>query len=239
MPIIIDIIVVLIVCSMVFIGVKKGFISSIISFFGYIISVIVASFASKFLAVYIFNTFLVDGIKEKILTAFPRGIEKNGIDSVVQNFLNTQPEILKNLITQRFNGAEGVSEVLQKNGAGVKESFAEVLATSVVGPVIITIMQFILFFVLIGVCLFLLRIIQRTLGGVKRIPVIGQFNALLGGICGLAQAVAVLMIISIALNVYLSFQTDQSFINLQTIEQTSIFRIIYNYNPFLILKGKV
>lgn len=239
MAIAFDIVVILLVCYFVFKGVKKGFVSSIISFFGFIIATIISSYLARMLSDYIYKTFVFSQVKQGIIKSFPTGIDSLGTDLAVTNFMNNQPSFIKEMILQKYNSNQGISEVLAQKGAKLSDSIAETLARDVLGPVIIQVIQFILFFVLLFVCLFLVKFVARAFNNINRIPIIGQLNSVLGGVCGLAQAVLVILILSVAINFYISLNPNDKAINKNTIEKTMIFNKIYTNNPFLVFKNNL
>lgn len=105
------------------------------------------------------------------------------------------------------------------------------LVEGIIKPRCVVFLRTILFAVIFALASVLLGIVIKLSGAVNKIPVIGKLNALAGGILGLGEGVLVVFIVCLAVRFIISLAgKDAVFFNESTIEQTFLFRHIYNFN---------
>ena len=87
---------------------------------------------------------------------------------------------------------------------------------------------FILIFLLVSV---LLGVLAAALKAVNKIPVLGGFNAFVGGIAGLLEGLITVFLICIGVRLLVSLSGGNiMFFNEMTINSTFLFGIFYNFD---------
>jgi uncharacterized membrane protein required for colicin V production len=108
-------------------------------------------------------------------------------------------------------------------------SLGEVIDNSLVKPVLIIPIKTLIFVIVFALICIGVSFAANALRIVNKIPVIGAFNSLLGGILGAAQALIVVFMVCIGIRILVSLTSDNIiFLNSMTIDETLIFRHIYN-----------
>lgn len=130
---------------------------------------------------------------------------------------------IKNYIDEKKPSDEFFSLNDQKNKA------AEYIETKIVRPVVLKAVRVITFGIIFTVVMIAVRIIARTAGIVKKIPIVGGVDRFFGGVLGLVQALLILTVATAIIIVITNF-TDNSFnfINSTVISDTILFKYLYN-----------
>jgi len=123
-----------------------------------------------------------------------------------------------------------IAAVIMSGEKGISAGIAEALLDTLVEPVITIPLRTLLFFILFAIICLCVSFFAKRLAIINRIPLIGRVNSILGGATGLLKAAVIIMLICMGLNILITV-TDNTiiFINTMTIEETFIFRHIYNF----------
>ncbi len=110
-----------------------------------------------------------------------------------------------------------------------KSKAAEYIETEIVRPVVLKAVRVIAFGFIFTVVMIAVKIIARTAGIVKKIPIVGGVDRFLGGILGLVQALLILTVAT-AIIIVITNLTDNSMklFNSTVISDTILFKYLYN-----------
>lgn len=165
---------------------------------------------SKFNNVFTKNTVL-KSIKDKI---------SENLYSEVEKYLNNSKTSISDVITALNNPS--------------KEEGAKELTELVVKPFAIKVIKIIIFIItfilLMFVVKFLSSVITKTF---KLVPLVGPLNTFLGGLLGFIQGAIIVFITALIIKVLISLTNNEIMLfNTPTIEETYIFKCIYNIKLF-------
>lgn len=224
-PLILDVLVILLLCYCTYRGYRSGFLKTIVNFIGYILSMAVAFAGSRALSQWISSmsrNHFMDFVSERIdLNTGAESIAEQWNQSMPQAFIKAAEYL--GIHVERIDPDAAVS--------GIAASITD----NVLMPIVSWFLQGILFFVLFGVCCFLVKRIARALGVVRKIPLIGSVNALLGGIVGCLQCFLFLMILTSAVSLLFGLTGGfPPYFTPETVSQSRLFQLIYTLNPFLL-----
>lgn len=180
--IIADLIVIAIIALSVFIGIKRGFLRSVIGFLSIIISLILAVWTYPVVADVINNTEI-----------------KATITEAVENSLGEE----KSSATEEKKDESGISalpkaalEAIEKQTEAITETAIQTTAQTV-STLAVNLISILLVFIVVRLIMFL---ISTTLGFITKLPVIKSVNRLLGGalgaLCGILAVYLILTLIT-------------------------------------------
>lgn len=133
--------------------------------------------------------------------------------------------------------SDGVKKYVETNEVGEdffnsnnqKSKVAEYIEDKIVRPVALKTLRVIVFGILFAVSMFLVRIIARIAGFIKKIPVVGGVDRFFGGLIGVVQGLIIVVVFSGVIFLVVSFSNNTiSFINNDIICNTIIFKYFYN-----------
>ena len=187
-----DLIALALIIIMVTISAKKGFLSGVVSFVGWIVSAFIAKTFCTVAADYIYSGL----IQDKIYNAVVSSLENHtpSISSSYSELFASLPESLQSLLGSI--DPETINSVFGDPNRTL-ESVALQLSQDVIGPVVMTMLIALSFIVIFLICMLVVKFLAGLFTGVKKIPVIGPLNTMLGGVIGAAEAVIVLYIVKV------------------------------------------
>ena len=211
---------------------SKGFISSIISFLGGLASLIISSFLSGPLAEYIYGLFL----KDKIISSITESIGNVSTNSASE-FLNSLEQSVQSLpspIVALFqsNGQSVVDIVTNNLGQGV-QTIAENLSLKIIEPLFITLISTIFFIILFIILSLVFNLLSKLFVGIKKIPVIGKINSILGAVFGILYSLIILYVVYVVLY-FLStvFNLSLPYVTQETLQGSYIFGWLSSFRFF-------
>lgn len=219
--IILDVSVIVIIGFCAVLGYKRGFASTLVNILSCVASVIIANFLSIGIAkkIMIFTepnilSYVQDKTKEII---------SSGTNATIGDVYNQLPYFLKSLVP--FSDNSQIENAVDNS----VNQISSVLTNDFIVPTIQMLLQSFLCIILFFILLFLFRFIGKRLNFINKIPIIGGVNAILGLILGLVQALVVIVIlINIIYLIIAISKGNLSFINLQVINESILFKNIYD-----------
>lgn len=229
MALILDIIAVVIVAITVYLGYRRGFLRSLIQFIGCVAAFIIALTFSKPIATFTFDSFLANGIQTKLsetvgsVSEIPTSFEQ------METLLEDLPGPIVSVLENNVNLQESL-ENLSTSVADTTESFVQVLMDTIIRPVAVSLIQFIVFILLFIILLFVVRLIARLIKPITKLPLLHQADGALGAVLGLIKgAIFVLALVSVLQVVAATAQGG--WITQATLEETVVVKWIAGMNP--------
>jgi uncharacterized membrane protein required for colicin V production len=207
-------------------GYRNGFLKSVIRFVGYICAMVISFVGSRMLAA------LLSGMSRSYFLSFVTDklgdITDSSPEEAVERMYDSMPEYLLNAAEFLF----GSSEKLTQKVAASTQSAAEAITDAILLPIVTMLLQAVLFLILLGICLFLVRRLARAAWIVRKIPIIGSVNALFGGILGCLQGFLLLAVL-IGIVSFLAAVSggNETWLSEEVIRHTYLFRYLYDINP--------
>ena len=213
MAYIIDIILLVIFAAVIISSIKKGFFRSLFDLIGSILAFILSRIFASSAAPAIFSSIIAPGA-EKHLAASLSEIGTTDYVTQVEQAINSIPEGLTGVMEiigfEKQALVEKVSS-LNLNGDNLVES----IMNTVVEPVGTAVIQFVLVALLAFVLIFVIKLVVKILDKIiTKLPVIGKFNSVLGGLFGAVRGLIVVGIFAMLISVAAGFINNQEFIAL-------------------------
>ncbi len=233
MSIILDLAVLAIIILAVFIGYKRGFIRTVINLVGYIVAAVLAYVVSLPISQFIFNTFLRKQSVELIQSAVEKQSGGQSVAQLIDTAFAAIPEKVHTLAASYIGSTEAIKNNLISSTPTTAE-IAENVVNKVIEPISTMIIQTLAFIILFIVFCIAVKLITKALKVIDKIPLLGSANAALGAVVGIIQAIVFVLIFTAAVAMVINLTGNQmENLNNTVIEQSYVFKIIYEYNPIL------
>ena len=213
MEYIVDIIILVVFGGIVISSIKKGFFKSLFELAGTLISLVIARTMSEGFAPQVFDSFVRKSAETYLGNALGEvGTKDYALQA--QEALNSIPEALSGIMN--LMGIDKAAMLEKIQSADLSENnLVESLMTSVIEPVAVAVLQFVIFIILAVAVGFLLKIVVRLLDGIiKKLPAVKQLNSALGAVFGVFRGIIVVAILSMLLSIVASFIGNETFIEL-------------------------
>ncbi|GEM_PF-5703586 len=232
--IVLDILILSVVALVIVRSSKRGFMQSLIGFFGcfavLILSVVFSWIVSDFAYGSIVRPRIVSGIEDSI------GVDSQGqtASQVIDGAIDSMPKFVIQMAQSR-----GLIDNLQSQDKteeirlGVS-SAASVITDTVAKPVVTGLIQVISMIILFIIGMFGVKIISRVLNKLVSGKYLGSMNSFFGGLLGIPKGLIYAIIITwiVGFSVFVS-KNGIFGITVQIIEETYVFKIINLFNPLL------
>lgn len=225
---ILDIITITILVLELIIGIKRGFIKSVIGVIRWFVSIAAASFLSSMIADLIYKTFVHDTIMNNISNV----LSSSGTISKISSAGPMYNYIINNLYRLGYNDSSILSMFNNSNAAQTIDN--------AISPIVTTFIQIIIFVILLVIFIFLSHFILNAINIVTHLPVIHQLDKLFGGILGIVEGIMLVFVLVLVLGVILlctSHNTD--IFSSNTIDSTFIFKYFYYLNPIYLIMSAI
>lgn len=212
-----DILSILIIVFCVIYYYKKGFFSGLVRLVGGVLSLILSASLSKFLANWFFDNFY----KTKLEEMFTQNIQNQatGESSILEQVLNFLPSQL----------ASGLRETVGQETEKVASAYSESIVTSMIGPLVIPVIQVSVFAVCLCLFLFLFRLLSKLFTGINNVPLIGGANQILGGVVGVFMGALVVYVVFCVLWI-ISIMLDGSTFSTSILPESYVYKIFEPIN---------
>ncbi len=237
-PMIYDLVILIIAFMLISKAMRKGFIASLITTLGYFVSLALAIFGGRFLAKLIFAMFFESPIANSIDSKVSQSFDASSIGGMLDGAVESVPKLFRGIIeNQQITSAQMADQIGSQVLSG-ETTIGVAITQNYIQPIVCIILQIILSAILFSILMFAVKAIGRMARGVKRIPLIGPINKLLGGVLGLAQAVIIVYLISTLAGMLLAAKPDgYEYLNMQIIESTYLFKLFFSFDTSAILTG--
>lgn len=219
---IIDLIALSIIIITIVISAKRGFLSEVVSFIGWLVSAIVAKIFCTVIADYVYINF----IKEKIYTSILNSLgEKTvSLSSSYSDFLASLPDSIQKLLG---NADLSNLNALFNDPSRSAEAISLELSENVIGPIVMTILTALAFILIFLICIFIVTLLSKLFKFVKKIPVIGPLNTFLGVLIGIIKAIIILYLLKMIAEFLLtSFGGTLFGVSVDDFSKSYIFKIL-------------
>ena len=206
-----DILILAILLSLTFLGYKKGFLKTLTGVVSIILSFVLAMTFSPQVESFIKSTPVYDAIYENI---------ENSLFS--QNNENKEE-----YSTAKLNMPYEMIENIQEDIEGTKNEIAKTL-TEKLGDILVKILSILLIFLAVRI---LLLIILSGFGIIRKLPLIGWFDKLLGALFGFLKGLLVVYLLLAVVTVCTALNSENKLI--KEINHSEFAKVMYNNNVFL------
>lgn len=221
------IVAVCLVCVMV--GIRRGFIRSIVHFLGSIVAVCLSSILGGILAKWLFDTMFREAMVDKINTSL-QGLGAENAAQAAEQILAQLPDFIVRALEDA-----GVTAAAISGGITAQSSQAAGMITDYLAPVFIGFLKVLAVIVLFFLFMTLVRVLASAVGHMLHLPVLSQVDGLLGGVFGFLLALVGVWVVIAGVLVFTPMldSTAQQQID-SALDSSIIAGIFVNMNP---LKG--
>lgn len=224
---ILDIIIIAILFLFVIIGTVKGGVKTIFSLAGLCLSVFFASLFGPSLSQWIYTVFFQKGIVNGVQSAVSGAVS----GSATADIANALPDYVYSVLSTF--GITKESFVQQASGIAADSQNAAVNAVEgLLKPVLCSIISFFVIIILFILFLIAMKLLTRLILRLFELPGLHLINGLFGCILGAAEGLVFVYLLVLLYKLISPFGTDVSFITPELIEQSVIFKSMFNLNIF-------
>ena len=247
-----DAVLVLLLIFFVFRGLKKGFVRAVIELAGWLIAIVVTSSLSQAGSKMIYDNFAKPSVQNVVASQLEpyagliatagqvqeaRNQLADQINEMIGNGqLNFANGLFSSLIGQNIDG-QAVRDAVDNvdNGQYTVDSIAASVTSQFLAGPITGVLRIILFLIILPIMLILVYLVARWMGGfVNKIPIIGTLNRLLGGLVGVLQFAAVVVVVTVILSILSKFLTQSTWLTPQVIDGTIFYKALLTLIPIKI-----
>ncbi len=186
LPYLADAIIVVIFLLFIILGVKRGFVRSVLDLVGTLAAMLVSMWFSGIAAQWFFSTFLQESLTRQIAEALQAAPAADAADAV----LSVVPEILRGGLE-----AFGItSDAINQAVAGTSGQAAAAVV-AVLSPMVVSVLRGLFALVLFVFLLVIFRILSGVVCRIFRLPVLRQLDKGLGILLGITQAVLITVLL--------------------------------------------
>lgn len=234
--IILDGLVVLLIGIMVAVGLKRGFFKTIVFTIGTVIAFIGTYFGSKFLAVYVYNSFITDTIIESTNKFITNAGSAVKFDTIVKTTINKLPTYVKNVIMQN-NTTEAIVKDLTTKTDGAVGEIGKVIASDYAAPIILPLVQAVIAFILLIIIMLIVKGVAELISDNLRRTVFGGVDIVLGGVLGVVEGAVLVFLLVFFVKIIIFLTANEiSIFNEQIIGDTVLFKHFYEFNTNVLNK---
>lgn len=228
MGLFLDFLIVFLFILFIFIGTKKGFIKSVVSFIGSFGALLAAGLLSRPIASGVFDLFFRNPLRTTVETALLNAGAGSATEKAAQ-LLRELPGFLRSYI--EANNMQGQLEATVNSGVAT----ASDAVVNLVSPLFISFLSLLAFFVLFLIARLVIKLFSKVLEGLFKAPLLGTANRALGGILGAARAFLFCLLIGVFLYVFVPLLDIQwSIFSPEIMKQSSLFSYFYSTDNVLI-----
>ena len=186
LPYLADAVIVVIFLLFIILGVKRGFVRSVLDLVGTLAAMLVSMWFSGIAAQWVFSTFLQESLTRQIAEALQAAPAADAAEAV----LSVVPEILRGGLE-----AFGItSDAINQAVAGTSGQAAAAVV-AVLSPMVVSVLRGLFALVLFIFLLVIFRILSGVVCRIFRLPVLRQLDKGLGILLGVAQAALITVLL--------------------------------------------
>lgn len=231
--VLLDVMVILIVGSFVWFGIRRGFLVTLVNSCGRLISCIGAYIGSRALATTIYQVYIRERLIDSVAESVTENFSEYDISMQVSTIMQEVPGIIRNMVYGVFGDTANLAGQIGDTLNGTVESAAIQVVDQIIYPVIYVVMQSILFLLLFFCLKIVIGALSETLRNIRKCLLIGVPDMLAGGVLGFLEAMLCVFVIVVFIRLLVYASGAQiPFLSSETIESTKLFKIFYNVSPF-------
>ena len=213
--VLLDLIAVIVFASLVIGGYKKGFLKTIVLAAGTLASLLIAFWLSGWLADLIFSNIIRESVIKNISDTLSGLSDATSTVSAISAVLAALPAFVLNPMLAQYGSKEAMVAEIQRNTDNTLSGLSETITDTVVSPVL---------------TMLIIKIVAKALGAVRRIPLVGTLNAVLGAVVGAVQGLIALFLLGLAGNILVSLSgNDLGLFNTGIIGKSYIYQFFYQF----------
>lgn len=221
-----DVITVVILIVVGYIGYKRGTAKSLANLCGTVYSSIGAVFVGSVIAQSIYTTFVKSSVIDKIsLILFDKGTDT--VDATISKIFSALPEYVQGALTSFGYSVEDIRSAINMDNARTAAETIEPM----VAPIIITfisVIAIIIMFIFLRIVLnFLVKLIEKILS----MLMLKFVNSAAGGVIGVVEGIILVVVLAVVLRIATPIVTNMpAILSPESVQSSLIFKYLYNFD---------
>ena len=225
---IVDIILVALVVITVGVAVKKGFITTLIETFSFLISAFAAKEISPLVSNWAYEAFIRDTVEKSFNNILSGAASGMSMQAKANELLSDIPEGMLKLAELTGTDINALASTVSAQAA-TNDQLVQNLIDKVVYNIVTSVSQAIFFIVLFILFTIILSIVAKLFKKVNKIPLLGKVNEVLGGVIGVIKAVIIVFVICTIMYIVVGVMDENAFVD--AVVNSKIYSFICEYNP--------
>ncbi len=219
--------IILLICLLcVLIGVKRGFIHSVVRFLGSIIAALLASALGGVLAQWLFDTMFRGAMVEKINSSL-QTLGADNAAAAASQVLASLPDFLVRALEEAGVTLETVSHAINSQTSGAAGMVVDYLS-----PVFVNFLKVLAVIVLFFLFMTIVRLLAALVGDILRLPILKEVDGLLGGVFGFLLAMVSVWVVVAGVMVFMPMLDSVTQQQVQeALDGSLLTGVLVNMNP--------
>ncbi len=219
--------IILLICLLcVLIGVKRGFIHSVVRFLGSIIAALLASALGGVLAQWLFDTMFRGAMVEKINSSL-QTLGADNAAAAASQVLASLPDFLVRALEEAGVTLETVSHAINSQTSGAAGMVVDYLS-----PVFVNFLKVLAVIVLFFLFMTIVRLLAALVGDILRLPILKEVDGLLGGVFGFLLAMVSVWVVVAGVMVFMPMLDSGAQQQVQeALDGSLLTGVLVNMNP--------
>ncbi len=235
MSYIIDILIIALFVFLVGLAYKKGFLSTVIDTFAVVISAIVSHRIFEDVAEKAYDLFVRDLVETRFTRVLDDISSGLSVSEKVSAMIEGLPQGAVKLAELTGVNMSSINASMSAAGKLSNDELIDLAVDKIGHTIMINITEFITFIVLFILITLALKFLASILKKANDIPLLGKFNALLGGVIGVVKALAVVYIVCTAFYFIAGMSGAAPVID--AVKGSIIYGFVIENNPIINLVG--
>lgn len=219
--------IILLICLLcVLVGVKRGFIHSVVRFLGSLIAALLASALGGVLAQWLFDTMFRGAMIEKINSSL-QSLGADNAAAAANQILSSLPDFLVRALEEAGITLETVSHTIN-----TQTGQAAGMVVDYLSPVFVNFLKVLAVIVLFFLFMTLVRLLAALIADLLRLPILKELDGLLGGVFGFLLAMVSVWVVVAGITVFMPMLSSSAQQQVQAMLDNSILTgVLVNMNP--------
>jgi uncharacterized membrane protein required for colicin V production len=150
-------------------------------------------------------------------------------ENIYGAYIKALPGYMTKTSSAEYSDSGLISSAMKAFASG-KTDAARYIEQTVVKGSIIAVLEPVLFILVFTIAMIAVKIVTRLFSVVNKVPFIGTVNSIFGALLGAAEALLVIYIIAVIINIVIYLSGSEMIVfNDETIQNTYLFKYIYNF----------
>ncbi len=218
---------ILLICLLcVLIGVRRGFIYSVVRFLGSMIAALLASALGGVLAQWLFDTMFRGAMVEKINSSL-QTLGADNAAAAASQVLASLPDFLVRALEEAGVTLETVSHAINSQTSGAAGMVVDYLS-----PVFVNFLKVLAVIVLFFLFMTIVRLLAALVGDILRLPILKEVDGLLGGVFGFLLAMVSVWVVVAGVMVFMPMLDSGAQQQVQeALDGSLLTGVLVNMNP--------
>ena len=235
MAYIIDILIVVLFVFLVSLAYKKGFLSTIIDTFAVVISAIASHKLFEGVAESVYNLLVRDLVETRFTRVLDDISSSLSVSEKITAMIDGLPQGAVKLAQVMGVDMTSLSNSMNMSGGLSDDELIKLAVDKIGHTIMINVTEVVTFIVLFIVITIALKLIAGIFKKANDIPLLGKFNAILGGVVGVVKALAIVYIVCTGF--YFIAGMSGAGPVIEAVNSSIIYKFIVENNPIISLIG--